>query len=110
MAVSQCDAEYIVECMRILLQDETIVQRALLAFNSGEISDEAIGVFDRFFCAKRHVNCHHSARRKCHRNKFAGCWKLYAKTRRSMCSASANFNIMNEIFGLPTCYAAKQSL
>jgi hypothetical protein len=49
MAVSQRDTEYIVECMRILLQDETIVQRALLAFNSGEISDEAIGVFGRFF-------------------------------------------------------------
>ena len=55
MAVNQLDAEYIVECMRILLQDETIPERAQLAFNSGGISDGAIGVFGRFL---RETTCH----------------------------------------------------
>jgi hypothetical protein len=49
MAVSQRDAEYIVECLRILLQDETSIDQTMaLSLDDGEISDEAIAVFARF--------------------------------------------------------------
>jgi hypothetical protein len=55
MAVSQRDAEYIVECLRILLQEERIAQTMVLSLNFDEISDQAIDVFARFF---RESHCH----------------------------------------------------
>jgi hypothetical protein len=49
MAVSQRDAEYIMECLRILLQDETSINQATsLSLDDCNISDETIEVFGQF--------------------------------------------------------------
>ena len=48
MAVSQRDAEYIVECLRVLLHQQRIAQYTILCLQDGEISHAAIDVFVRF--------------------------------------------------------------
>jgi hypothetical protein len=48
MGIDQRNAEYIVECMRILLQHEMIAGKTMLFLDRVEISDEAIAVFGQF--------------------------------------------------------------
>jgi hypothetical protein len=48
MTVHYRDAQYIVECMRILLQQERIAQKSILYLLNDGISDEAIDVFVGF--------------------------------------------------------------
>jgi hypothetical protein len=48
MTVHQRDDEYIVECLRVLLQQERIAQRTTLSLENGDISDAAINIFAGF--------------------------------------------------------------
>jgi hypothetical protein len=61
MAVSRRDAFYVVECLRILLQQAIIAQTMLLWLQNDDISDEAIDVFAGFLRETTppcHLPCH----------------------------------------------------
>jgi hypothetical protein len=102
--VHQCDAEYIVECMQIHLQQETIAHRTNLWLEDDGISDAAIDIFHGFLCETPcHLHCIHSTCGAYHHDKPVVYWKLYKAIDPSKSSAFPDFKAMNALSGLPTC-------
>jgi hypothetical protein len=107
MVVSPRNAEYIVECVRLLLI--THHQAMQLSLDNDKYRTKSLSSLATFY-AKHAAPCRNSVCGIYHIFKPADCWKLHAQTHPSKSSVLPIFKMMKELYGLPTFCATKQTL